>query len=66
MCQGPWVLGPRVSGPGDPGPGSWGSGSQGPRVLDLRVLDPGSQVLILDYAVIYNSIYERLILESQV
>ena len=47
---------PRVTSPKAQGPSSIDPGSQGPRVLEsqvsgLRVPGPGSQVLILNYAV---------------
>ena len=43
------VPGSQVPRPRFPVPESQGSKSQGPRTSGLRVPDPGSQVLILDY-----------------
>ena len=76
-CQGPVFQGPRVPGsrlpesqvsgcqdPGSQGPGAAGLRVLGPRVSGLRVPGPGSQVLILDYAVFSNDLYKSIHLRS--
>ena len=50
LLSGFWVSGSRFPSPRDPFPVSWVSGSHVSGSWDLRVLGPGSQVLILDYA----------------
>ena len=52
--RGSWVAGSRVPGsiPESQGHNSQSPGSQGPGVPGLRVPGPGSEVLILDYAIL--------------